>query len=248
MSVDIVVEDELVEAGTVEIKDDVEVTSTIPEKFTGKSAEEIAESYVALEKELGRKNNEVGELRRLSDQYLQQELTRHDPKKEDTPLDFDALVEDPTKSIESVVNPQIEQITRKLAEQEQAIRLKDFQTQHPDYMDVGNSDEFQNWVQASPYRAKQLDAAQKFDFDAASDLLGTFKQQTGALREAAEQGKKNKRAKDLKDAGGETAGTGESTQKVWTRMELMELRKDPDRWDAMQPEIIKAYQENRVKT
>lgn len=244
----VVVEDELVQTETAKQGQELEQDVIVPEKFSGKSAEEIAQSYVELEKELGRKNNEVGELRRLTDQYLQQELTRHDPKKEDAPLDFDTLVEDPTKSIESVVSPRIDEISRRIEKQEQQLRLKEFQTQHPDYLEIGGSEEFQNWAKASPYRARQLQAADQFDFDAASELLDTFKQQATALREAAEKGKQVKRETDLKNAGGETAGTGESSQKVWTRIELLELRKDPDKWDAMQSEIIKAYQENRVKT
>ena len=42
----------------------------VPDKFAGKSPEEIIESYQNLEKELGRKAQEVGELRKLSDSFL----------------------------------------------------------------------------------------------------------------------------------------------------------------------------------
>ena len=58
--------------------DNVEVTEepSIPSKFAGKSTEEIIDSYTNLEKELGRKAQEVGELRKLSDSFLQAEVSR----------------------------------------------------------------------------------------------------------------------------------------------------------------------------
>ena len=243
----LVVDDELEKIDTVETE--IEVSEIkVPEKFADKSAGEIAQSYVELEKELGRKNNEVGELRKLTDQYLTQELTRHDPKKEETALEYEDLLEDPTRSIESVVNPKLDEINKKLALQEQARELQAFQTKYPEYQEVGASEEFLNWANANEYRKRQFDAAQQFDFTAAGDLLDTYMDQTASLREAAEEGKKTKREKDLKAAGSEPAGTGETSQKMWTRAELLEMRKDPDKWDMMQPEIIKAYQENRVKT
>ena len=39
----------------------------LPKKFQGKSSTEIAEAYENLEKELGRKGQEIGELRKLTD-------------------------------------------------------------------------------------------------------------------------------------------------------------------------------------
>ena len=46
----------------------------------------------------------------------------------------------------------------------------------------------------------------------------------------------------------ETGGTNESSRKVYRRVDLMRLMtKDPDRYEAMSDEIMKAYQEGRVK-
>ena len=47
----------------------------IPDKFQGKSMEDIISSYENLEKELGRKGQEIGELRQVTDGILQQQLT-----------------------------------------------------------------------------------------------------------------------------------------------------------------------------
>ena len=44
--------------------------SELPNKFQGKSVTEIVSSYENLEKELGRKGQEIGEFRQLTDQIL----------------------------------------------------------------------------------------------------------------------------------------------------------------------------------
>ena len=55
---------------TLEAESDIEPTSDIPDKFSGKSVEDIVKSYQNLEQELGRKSQEIGELRQLSDSCL----------------------------------------------------------------------------------------------------------------------------------------------------------------------------------
>ena len=47
----------------------------LPDKFKNKSMEDIISSYENLEKELGRKGQELGELRKLTDGILQQQVT-----------------------------------------------------------------------------------------------------------------------------------------------------------------------------
>ena len=64
---------ESVEAPLVEEQPQIE--SELPNKFKGKSVEDIVSSYENLEKELGRKGQEIGELRKLTDGILQQQLT-----------------------------------------------------------------------------------------------------------------------------------------------------------------------------
>ena len=227
---------------------------SMPEKFTGKSAEEVAKSYTELEQELGRKNNEVGELRNLTDQYIHQELTRRtseeDPNKESAPsIEFDDLVENPDKVLNEVVDKRLAEVNRRFEEQDSTRRAEKFLSDNPDYTEIGGSVEFANWVQASPYRKKQLQVARTGDYDAAGDLLQGYREQTGSLQSAAKKGEKLKRDKALNDASTETSGTGQSPGKVWTKKELRELlMKDPEAYyGSKSAEIEKAYMEGRVK-
>ena len=85
-----------------------EPASTIPDKFSGKSVEDIVKSYQNLEQELGRKSQEIGELRQLSDSFLKAEISRNDGQtslqtensNDETEGDF---FEDPNKAVNSLI-------------------------------------------------------------------------------------------------------------------------------------------------
>jgi len=229
-------------------------TFSMPEKFQEKSAEEVAKSYVELEKELGRKNGEVGELRKLTDQYIHQELSRRtsedDPNKENEPsIEFDDLVENPDKVLNAVVDKRLAEVNKRFDEQDSSRRAEKFMSDNPDYGTISETKEFYNWANASPYRVRQLQAAQSGDYEAAGDILQGYREQTGALQDAAKQGEKVKRDKALRDASTESSGTGDAPGKVWTKKELRDLLvNDPDRYyGSLADEINKAYSEGRVK-
>jgi hypothetical protein len=227
---------------------------SMPEKFAGKSAEEIVQSYTELEKELGRKNNEVGELRKLTDQYLHQELSRQptdkeDPTtKEDTSIGFDDLVDNPTEVIDKVVAKKLEGVEKRFDELTAAQRAEKFFAANQDYNEISQSQEFYNWVNTSPYRARQLAAAQSGDFDAAEDLLQGFRDTAQVAKEEAQTAEQNKRDEQLRQASSESAGTGASPDKIYSRSKLMAMYiNDPAKYASMREEIDRAYAEGRVK-
>jgi hypothetical protein len=225
----------------------------MPDKFAGKSAEEIAQSYLEVEKELGRKNNEVGELRKLTDQFLQQELNRptsvkEDPKEEAPSVDFDEFVEHPDKVISDLVRRELESVNKRFDEMSVEQRTQKFHNDNPDYQEIAGSKEFYDWAQSSPMRTRTLQAAQSGDFDAADAILQEYRQAAQVSQEKAELAEQ-KRAQELTDASVETAGTGATSDKVYHRSELMDMYiNDPDRYRSMLPEIEAAYAEKRVKS
>ena len=72
------------EQASVDEEQPVSEEEKLPEKFRGKSVESIVSSYENLEKELGRKGQEIGELRQLTDNILKQQLAtpKNETKKE----------------------------------------------------------------------------------------------------------------------------------------------------------------------
>lgn len=250
---DTLVVDEIEETVSETTTDEVE-DFQVPDKFQGKSEKDIAKAYVELEKELGRKASEVGELRKLTDEYLRRELTKTSPtpapQKEEEIEDVDYF-DDPRKVVKKAVesNPKIKELEERLARTEQEKAIKEFEGKHPDYLEIGNDQAFTDWVSSSQYRSRMFTRANSMDLEAADELLTMWKDyQKLKAASAAGQELEAKRKRDLKAASGETNTTGESRKKIYSRVELMQLRiKNPDKYNSMQQEIIDAYREGRVK-
>ena len=231
----------------------VEQTPEIPEKYKGKNLEDIVRMHQEAEKLIGRQAQEVGEVRRLADELLKQSLAQNNSKtqpKEEIPTEVD-FFEDP----QSHVNRAVANHPDVLAAKQATMQLKQIQTQamlnkkHPDFADIVRDGEFIEWVKASPMRLNIYAMADaNYDFNAADELISTFKQiRTSKTQQTTDAGNAV-RKQNLKAAGVDVGGTGESSKKVYRRTDLIRLRMtDPDRYEALQPEIMAAYSEGRVK-
>lgn len=231
----------------------VEQTPEIPEKYKGKNLEDIVRMHQEAEKLIGRQAQEVGEVRRLADELLKQSLAQNNSKtqpKEEIQQEVD-FFEDP----QSHVNRAVANHPDVLAAKQASLQLKQIQThamlnkKHPDFADIVRDGEFIEWVKASPMRLNIYAMADaNYDFNAADELLSTFKQiRTSKTQQTTEAGNAV-RKQNLKAAGVDVGGTGESSKKVYRRTDLIRLRMtDPDRYEALQPEIMAAYSEGRVK-
>jgi hypothetical protein len=234
---------------TPEVEDSAPV---IPEKYKGKSLEDIVKMHQEAEKLIGKQAQEVGEVRRLADELIKQQLSSKQPstppKEETQEIDF---FEDPKTAVQKAVAEHPDVIAARKA----TMQFKQMQTQqalqqkHPDFKDIVQDGEFIEWVKASPIRLNMFALADaQYDFNAADELLSTFKQiRTVKSKETVEAGQQA-RKQNLKAAAVDVSGTGESSKKVYRRADLIRLRMtDPSRYDALQDEIMAAYAEGRVK-
>ena len=222
----------------------------VPEKYKGKSLEDIVQMHQEAERLIGRQAQEVGEVRRLADELLKQQLAqkKEQPPEVNNELDF---FEDPQTAVQRAVasHPDV------LAAKQAAMQMKQLQTQaalakkHPDFASVVQDPEFANWVKASPMRVNMYAMADsQYDFNAADELISTYKAIKGSRTNEAVTAAKEVRTSDLKAAAVDVSGTGESSKKVYRRADLIRLRMtDPARYEALQPEIMAAYAEGRVK-
>jgi hypothetical protein len=226
--------------------------SEVPEKYKGKSLEDIVKMHQEAEKLIGRQAQEVGEVRRLADELLKQQLSQKQsqaqPQETTQEVDF---FEDPKTAVQKAVSQHPDVLAAKQAAQQ----LRAMQTQqalaakHPDYSQVVQDGEFIEWVKASPMRLNMFAIANaQYDFAAADELLSTFKQiRTAKTQQTQELGQQT-RKQNLKSAAVDVGGTGESSKKVYRRADLIRLRmNDPSRYEALQDEIMAAYAEGRVK-
>tara|TARA_R110000823_G_scaffold192923_1_gene324516 strand:- start:826 stop:1587 length:762 start_codon:yes stop_codon:yes gene_type:complete len=223
--------------------------SKIPSKYEGKSLEDIVTMHQEAEKLIGRQAQEVGEVRKLADELLKQNLyKKEEPAVVENEIDF---FEDPKKAVREAVDKHPDVLAAKQA----ASQFKQMQTQamlqkkHPDFADVIQDGEFINWVKGSNLRMQMYTQADSsFDFEAADELLSTYKQIRGVKATQAQEDGTSVLKASLKAASVDTSGTGESPRKVYRRADLIRLRMtDPNRYEALEPEIRQAYAEGRVK-
>ena len=223
----------------------------IPDKYRGKSLEDIVTMHQEAEKLIGRQAQEVGEVRRLADELIKQQLSTKQatqPPVVENEIDF---FEDPKSAIQKAVASHPDVVAAKQA----SSQLRQIQTQamlnkkHPDFADIVRDGEFIEWVKASPMRLNIYAMADaNYDFNAADELLTTFKQiRTSKTQQTTDAGNAV-RKQNLTAAAVDVGGTGESSKKTYRRADLIRLRMtDPARYEAMEPDIMAAYAEGRVR-
>lgn len=224
----------------------------IPDKFKNKSVEDVIKSYSELEKQFGKQAQELGDVRKLADQMIQRELSnqysqKEQPEKEE-PFEFD--YDNPKESIQKLVNDAIKPLQDNLAKTEGYITIQQLQAKHPDFKDVGSSDEFRQWVNSSPIRQDLYHQADnQGNIDAAMELLDTFKQLNSFNKKGSTNNKSQEVENRVNEMTTETGSTGQSQGKTWSRKDIINLKAyKPQEYKRLQPEIYRAYQEGRVKS
>jgi hypothetical protein len=244
------VDDEKEEFGELEIEQQkIEQKAELPEKYRDKSLDEIVKMHQEAEKLIGKQAQEVGEVRKLADELIKQNLgSRQQTRQEEPEVDF---FENPQKAVQRTVDnhPDI------LAARQVTLEMKRSQIQqrlaqeHPDFGDIAKDQDFANWVKSSPIRIKIFEQADSgYDFDSANELLSTYKQLRSVKQKQTSDDGEVTRKQNLKAVGVDVGGSGESSKKVYRRADLIRLKmQDPNRYDALSDEIMQAYQEGRVR-
>ena len=233
--------------GELEIE---ESKSELPEKYREKSLEEVVRMHQEAEKLIGKQAQEVGEVRKLADELIKQNLgsRQQQTRQEEPEVDF---FENPQKAVQRTVDnhPDI------LAARQVTLEMKRSQIQqrlaqeHPDFGEIAKEQDFANWVKSSPVRIKIFEQADSgYDFDSANELLSTYKQLRSVKQKQTSDDGEITRKQNLKAVGVDVGGSGESSKKVYRRADLIRLKmQDPNRYDALSDEIMQAYQEGRVR-
>lgn len=221
----------------------------IPEKYRSKSLEEVVRMHQEAERYIGKQAQEVGEVRKLADELIKQNLTPKQLPVEDEPeVDF---FENPQKAVQNTIDRHPDVVkARQAAVDFNKMQMQAKLTQeHPDFVQVANDQGFVDWVKQSPVRLGLYAKADgEFDYDSANELLSTYKQIKGVKARQNVDAGETQRKSSLKAAGVDMGGTGESGKRVYRRADLIRLKmQDPARYDALNDEILTAYQEGRVK-
>ena len=225
-------------------------TSEIPDKYKDKSLEDVVRMHQEAEKLLGKQSSEVGDLRKSVDELLKVKLSEdaNSPnKKEEPELDF---YEDPKGSVSKAVENSETMIQMKelLAKQQQQEVMGRIAEKHPDFESIVKNENFVNWVSKSEVRTELFQRADKYDFNAADELLSNWKEIKGIVEKTESINEKDRKLQ-LKAASTGGKGSGEPmSRKIYRRSEIVNLMiNDPQRYQANVDVFDKAYAEGRVK-
>ena len=221
--------------------------SDIPEKYRGKSVKELVQMNQELEKF-------SGELRKLVDNYIQAELDNKqapETQQEDNNSDVDFFV-DPQSAVNRAIDnhPKIKEAETYTKQYKQQATLAQLRSDHPDMDQILQDPKFAEWIKGSKVRTQLfVNADQAYDYDSANELFSLWKERSNIVQQTANAERANRRNVARSATTGNARGTAErSNKKVYRRADIIKLMKtDPDRYNALSDEILKAYAEGRVR-
>lgn len=223
----------------------------IPEKYKGKSVKDIVRMHQEAERAIGKQGSEVGELRRIVDDFVRAQTVTKQQQAPVVEEEVDFFT-DPDKAIARAIekHPKVREAEQLSAQMKKAEALANLKAAHPDFTEVVNDGSFAEWVNKSKVRQELFSRADRsYDFDAANELLTTWKERSQVVNQTKEVEKVQRKQAVKTASTGATKGSGETaSKKTYRRADIIELmRTNPDRYEQLAPEIMQAYAEGRVK-
>jgi hypothetical protein len=222
----------------------------LPEKYAGKSIQEIVGMHQEAEKLIGKHSGEVGELRSMVDGYIKTNLAANNPPAAPEPeIDF---FEDPQAAVSKAIetHPSVVASQQAAAQQRQVTALTQLEAKHPDMKEVLTNPAFGQWVNGSPVRKELFQRADKnYDFDCGDELISQWKERTqvAAATLETETSARQQQVKAAQTGSGSGVNTA-GAKRVYRRADIIKLMKnDPDRYEALSGEIMEAYRTGRVR-
>lgn len=234
---------------------------TLPDKYRGKTIEDLIEMHQNAERRLSQQGNELGEMRRIADGIIgikqRDNATRPTPQPR-APVTVEKLLENPEQALTSTIEQStVAQRTNAVAQRVEALEANvaktRFESAYPDYQQDMNNPEFLEWVRKNPVRSQLGQAAYQGNYEAATGLWSLWQEAKGSQAPAPSAGREAARAARVQRQG----ASGEQPAKVYSREKLMQLRERVQNGDSaavaqwnrqdFQNALIQAYAEGRVR-
>ena len=220
----------------------------VPEKFAGKSINDLVKMNLASEAMIGRQAQEVGDLRKTFDDFQRAQLVAA-PKEPEEEVDF---FTDPEKAMSKAIDahPRMKQAEDMAQQYQKTTAMTVLQAKHPDAQTVINDEGFKQWIGASKVRTRMYQSAdQQYDYESADELLSLWKDRQQLAQQTVKMEGQARSNQVRQGATGSARTSSEPpSRKTYRSSDLIKLQiQDPQRYDALQPELMKAYAEGRVK-
>ena len=228
----------------------------IPEKYRGKSPAELVRMHQEAEQALGRQGGEVGELRKVVDEYIRSQTvapTQPQAAQDDDQDDDIDFYTDPSAAVRKAIesHPAIQSANQVNNEFRKGTALANLQQKHPDMTQIVQDPKFAEWVQSKKGLTEMfVKADQEYDFDSADTLFTLWKDRASVAQQTVNVEKQARKQQAKAASTGNTQGQppGAARKKIYRRADIINLiNTDPDRYNDMQEDIMAAYAEGRVK-
>lgn len=241
-------EDSYEEEAPVQEEDD-----DTPDKYRGKDVKDIIAMHQNAEKLLGKQSSEVGELRKVVDDFIRTQTVTQQQQAPAQTEDVDDLdfFENPREAISKMLEnhpsvKQSQQMAAQLAQQQTVAQLK---ATHPDYAKIVSDASFIEWIGKSKVRTALLQKADAYDYDSADELFSLWKERQSIVNDTVKTETQARRQSVRSGSTGNAKGSNEpGRKKIYRRADIVELMtKDPQRYQALASEIRQAYADGRVR-
>lgn len=237
----------------------------LPEKYRGKSLRDVVEMHRNAEAELGRKGNELGQYKSLTDRLLELKRTEDlakggataDEIEEEVLPEISAtdLLDNPTQTVSKLWEAKEKSAEkRRQREAEKAKKQEmeaEFASKHPDAGEIAQDAKFIEWVKSDPARTYMVMTAAQGDLYAGDLILQEWKSRQHSSEEPPKVKKPIEEArKATTESTGQSHTPDAPSGKTYRRLDLIRLKlSDPEMYgdEAFQREIMRAYAEGRVK-
>jgi len=226
--------------GTEEIE---QASQQQEERQTSTPAQNWEQRYKDMEVAYSRQGQQMGEYRKLVDEYISTPTESQTVEADTTPITSDDIFDNPDEAVRRAVDSHpailaVKETQEQLAKQ-QGVALRDaFTLQHPDSQSTWNTPEFANWVNENPTRQELSRRANEFDM-AAADALFTMYDSDLKAKEATQEGEA--------DAALAAVGLESSTATVelaperYSRSEMLEHKIRAKQGDLVAERYVKAH-------
>ena len=145
--------------------------SDIPEQYQGKSLKEVVQMHQEVEKVMSRHSNEVGELRKIVDEYITTQTPSPAPQQNVEPESDIDYFTDPQGAVNRAIenHPKIREAQKYTEDYKKQAALASLGNKHPDMQTILADPKFADWIKASKIRTQLfVQADQQYNADAVS--------------------------------------------------------------------------------
>jgi hypothetical protein len=160
-SLDDMVPTDKVEEPKVEETVETKPIEDVPEKYRGKSLNDIVSMHQEAEKLIGRQGSEVGELRKMVDDFIKTQTSKKSETQTVTENDDEDFFIEPKSAVNRAIDnhPAIRQAQENAMLMKREQTLSQLRTEFPNVSDIVQSADFANWIKSSKVRTELFDRA-----------------------------------------------------------------------------------------